>query len=82
VAVVLAAESHHADILPLLQRDGVDVPGAVESQRYISLDVADSLPALVAGGSRDGVRSASGEYSHLLDAVEAEAKKHIKVAVG
>jgi DNA-binding NarL/FixJ family response regulator len=82
VAVVVAAQSHRADILQLLQRDGVDVPGAVESQRYISLDVTDALPALVVGGLRDAVRSASGEYSHLLDAVEVAAKKHIKVAVG
>lgn len=82
VAIVVATESHQADILQLLQRDGVDVPGVVESHRYISLDAVDSLRSLVVDGWDDEARTAGGEYHDLLDAVKTATKKNLKIAVG
>jgi len=42
--IVLATDSHRAGILEKLRDDGVDVCAAVDEQRYIPLDVADSEP--------------------------------------
>jgi DNA-binding NarL/FixJ family response regulator len=42
--IVLATDSHRAGILQKLRDAGVDVCAAIDEQRYIPLDVADSEP--------------------------------------
>jgi len=68
--VVLATPSHRTSILKRLKEEGVDVGAAVEQQRHILLDAADSLPAF---------RFAE----HLTrEAVTAANERNLRVGVG
>ena len=40
-AVLVATDTHRADVLQRLQSDGVDVAGAIEQGNYIPLDAVN-----------------------------------------
>jgi DNA-binding NarL/FixJ family response regulator len=77
--ILIATESHRNCLLQKLQAGGVDVSAAVEQQRYISLDVAASLPTFI---SPNPVRFAKGSRPLLVEAAKAATDKHPHVAVG
>ena len=79
--VVIATESHRADILRRLEAGGLDIASA-EPTRYILLDVADSLATLVDRGPRDPVPSMKDTGRPLEQAVKAATEKGLHVAVG
>ena len=68
--VVLATPSHRINILKRLKEEGVDVGAAVEQQRYIPLDAADSLPAFRLAEHLTG------------EAVTAAKERNLRVGVG
>jgi len=80
VAVMIASESHHTSISQRLRSSGVDIDAAVEQNRYISLDIADSLSSVK--GVFDGDRLATGASFRTVEAVRAAEKRHLHVAVG
>jgi hypothetical protein len=55
-AIVVATESHRQSLLPRLQAYGVDVGSAVESERYLALDAADTLAEVLVNGALDAGR--------------------------
>ena len=60
-AIVVATESHRESLLPRLQAHGLDIGTAIEQGRYVALDAADTLSALMRNGMPDPVR-----FSNLL----------------
>jgi DNA-binding NarL/FixJ family response regulator len=80
--IVIATDLHQKGLLQRLQARGVDVAALVEQKRYISLDVADSLPTFMVDGSPDPVRLAKAVRDPIVEAAEAATEKHLQFAVG
>jgi len=49
-AIVVATESHRANLLPRLQVYGVDIGAAIEQGRYLALDADDALSTFMRDG--------------------------------
>jgi hypothetical protein len=79
--ILIATDLHQRGLLQKLQERGVDVAALVEQKRYISLDVADSLPTLLVDGSTDPVRLAKAVRHPMVEASEAATEKHLQFAV-
>jgi DNA-binding NarL/FixJ family response regulator len=79
--IVIATESHRADILRRLEADGLDIATAAQ-QRYIPLDVADSVSTFVDRGSRELVPLTKDTRDPLHQAVMVATQKGLHVAVG
>lgn len=77
VAVVLASESHHIDILEKLKADGVNVGIAEEQKFYIPLELADSLT--VNDLSEEGM---TGDSYAAVEAVRTAVERGIRATVG
>jgi DNA-binding response OmpR family regulator len=69
-AIVVATESHRESLLPRLQAHGLDIGTAIEQGRYVPLDAADTLSALMRNGVPDPVR-----FSNLLGNLIATVSK-------
>ena len=69
-AIVVATESHRESLLPRLQAHGLDIGTAIEQGRYVALDAADTLSALMRNGMPDPVR-----FSNLLGNLIATVSK-------
>ena len=82
VVILIATDSHQRSLLQRLQARGMDVAALVDQKRYISLDVADSLPAFMVGNSPDPARLAKAIRDHLVEAAKAANEKHLQLAVG
>ena len=80
--ILIATDLHQRGLLQRLQARGVDVAALVEQKRYISLDVADSLPTLMVDGSPDPVRLAKVVRDPIVEAAKAATEKHLQFAVG
>jgi DNA-binding NarL/FixJ family response regulator len=80
--ILIATDLHQRGLLQKLQERGVDVAALVEQKRYISLDVADSLPTFMVDGSPDPVRLAKAVRHPMVEAAEAATEKHLQFAVG
>jgi len=80
--ILIATELHQRGLLQRLQALDVDVAALVEQKRYISLDVADSLPRFMVDGSPDPVRLAKAVRDPLVEAAKATTEKHLQFAVG
>jgi len=80
VAVVIASESHHANIRQRLRSSGVDVDAVVEGEYYIPLDLADSLSTVKSAS--DGDRLVTGASYRTLEAIRGAVERHLHVAVG
>jgi KaiC/GvpD/RAD55 family RecA-like ATPase len=80
-AIVVATESHRDTLLLQLQTYGLDVGKAIDQGRYIALDAADALSALMLGGMPDPVQF-MGTLGHLIKKATAAAKeKHARVSI-
>ena len=82
VVILIATDLHQRGLLQRLQARGVDVAALVEQKRYISLDVADSLPTFMVDGSPDPVRLAKGVRDPIVEAAKAATEKHLQFAIG
>lgn len=80
-AVVIATESHRINLISRLQADGIDIEAAIQEGRYIALDVADSVPTFIVGGTPDSVRFMEMLGNLLLTASKATTGKHRRVAL-
>ena len=80
--ILIATDLHQGGLLQRLEARGVDVAALVEQKRYISLDVADSLPTFMVDGSPDPVRLTKDVRHLMAEAVKAATEKHLHVAVG
>jgi DNA-binding NarL/FixJ family response regulator len=55
-AIVVATESHRNNLLPRLRAQNLDIAVAIEQGRYIPLDAADTLEALMVNSMPDPTR--------------------------
>jgi DNA-binding NarL/FixJ family response regulator len=55
-AIVVATESHREGFARRLEQEGIDVEGATQKGKYISLNVTETLSGLLVNGSLDRVR--------------------------
>jgi KaiC/GvpD/RAD55 family RecA-like ATPase len=78
--VVIATESHQANLLQHLRTDGVDVDAAAERKLYIPLDVSDSLPTVMGAATGDGF--ARGVPHAIVEALRTAKERHLHLAVG
>lgn len=79
-AIVVATESHRESLLPRLQTHGLDIGDAIEQGRYIALDAADALSAIMVNELPDAVRFFKLLGNLIVTAAEA-AKKDARVAI-
>jgi DNA-binding NarL/FixJ family response regulator len=80
-AIVAATESHRTRLLPRLQACGVDVDAAIEHGRYIALDAAETLSAIMVNDLPDPVRFLELLGDLIVAATEAAKGKHPRVSV-
>jgi len=79
--LVVATESHRANLLQQMRADGVDVDAAAERNLYISIDVPDSLsPAMDTSIGEDGFPKAVPHA--VVEALRATKERHLHLAVG
>ena len=79
--VVIATESHRANLLQQLRADGVDVDAASERKLYIPLDVFESLPTVM-DILTDGDGFAKGVPHAMVEALRTAKERHLHLAVG
>jgi KaiC/GvpD/RAD55 family RecA-like ATPase len=80
-AIVVATESHRDNLFPELQACGLDIGAAVEQGRYIAVDAADTLSAIMFNGMPDPDRFMKAFGSLVLRAANAAKGGHSHVAV-
>ncbi len=80
--ILIATDLHQRGLLKRLQARGMDVAALVDQKRYISLDVAGSLPTFMVDGSPDPVRLAKAVRDPIVEAAKAATEKHLQFAVG
>jgi len=80
--IMIATDLHQRGLLQRLQAGGMDVAALVDQKRYISLDVADSLPTFMVDDSPDPVRLAKAVRDPIMEAANAAKEKHLQFAVG
>jgi DNA-binding response OmpR family regulator len=80
-AIVVATESHRDSLLPRLQTLGLDMGAAIEQGRYIALDAADTLSALMLNGMPDPVRFLNLLGNLSMSASKAATGKKARVAI-
>jgi DNA-binding NarL/FixJ family response regulator len=78
--IVLATESHRNSLLLRLQARGLDVAAAIEQGRYISLDAAGTLSALMVNDRFDRARFLKFTGELVAKAVAAVKQEHGRVA--
>ena len=79
--LVVATESHRANLLQQMRADGVDVDAAAERNLYISIDVADALSTFIDTSiGEDGLPS--GVPQAIVKALRAAKERHLRLAVG
>jgi DNA-binding NarL/FixJ family response regulator len=80
--ILIATDLHQRGLLQRLQARGMDVAALVDQKRYISLDVADSLPTFMVDDSPDPVRVAKAVRDPIVEAAKAAKEKNLQFAVG
>jgi DNA-binding NarL/FixJ family response regulator len=78
-AIVVATEPHRNDLLERLQEHGLDIDGAVEQGRFISLDAAETLSTFMVNDLPDPDRFL-GAARNLITST-AKAGKSLRVAI-
>jgi DNA-binding NarL/FixJ family response regulator len=81
VVIVIVTDSHRARLLPKLEADGVDVPGAIEQGRYIPLNIVDTLSRLVVNDMPDPVRCMKVVRDLIMGAAKGLQGANRRVAV-
>ena len=79
--LVVTTESHRANLLHQLRANGVDVDIAAERNLYISIDVPDSLSAVV-DTSTDENGFPNGVCQAIVEELRAAKERHLRLAVG
>ncbi len=80
-AIVLATKSHRDSLLQRLKAEGVDTDGALQQGTYISLDVTDTLSAIMVNGLPDPVRFFGGIGGSIEAAAKAAKSEQPQVVV-
>jgi len=75
-AIVIATESHRESLLVELKSADLDIVGAIDEGRYISLDAADTLLMLMVNGMPDPVRVLELFGDLIVMATEALKREH------
>jgi len=80
-AVVFATESHRKSLLQRLAKQGVDVGLAIQDGTYISIDVAESVSAIMVNDLPDPIRFFSGIGGLIETAARAAKSGQPRVVV-
>ena len=80
-AIVVATESHRNNLLSRLRAQDLDIAVAIEQGRYIPLDAADSLTALMDNGMPDPARLLKCLGDLIVRATKAAKGQQGRVAV-
>jgi len=80
-AIVVATESHRDSLLPRLEAQGVNIAAAIAQGRYIPLDAADTLSAVMLNGMPDPVRFLNLIGSLIVTASKAAGREQARVAI-
>jgi DNA-binding NarL/FixJ family response regulator len=80
-AIVVATESHRESLLLRLQAHGLDIGTAIEQGRYIPLDAADTLSALMLNGMPDPGRFLNLLGNLIVTVSKAVTGKQARVAI-
>ncbi len=78
--IVVASESHRNNLLPRLQASGLDIGGAIEQGRYISLDRAEILSTFMVNDMPDPMRFLKTTGDLILNAAKAAKGERPRVA--
>jgi hypothetical protein len=78
---VIATESHRKSLVQRLQKHGVDVAAAIEQERYVSLDVADTLSIVMVNDLPDAARCIEVAGDLVMKAAKAAQREPPRVAV-
>jgi CheY-like chemotaxis protein len=79
--VIIATESHRANLLQQLRSDGVDIDVAAERKLFFPLDVSDSLPTVMETfAEEDGI--AKGVPHAIVEALRTAQERHLHLAIG
>jgi hypothetical protein len=79
--LVVATESHRHSLLPRLLAYGSDIGAAIERGRYMALDAAQTLSALLLNGVPDPVRFFKFLGGGIVTAAEAVKGEQGRVAI-
>jgi DNA-binding NarL/FixJ family response regulator len=80
VAVAIATESHHEDLVQMLKARGVDVDGAIREGTYIPVDVVKSLSTFMVNGMPDSDQFLEIVGGLIRAAAKAGKREHSRVA--
>jgi DNA-binding response OmpR family regulator len=80
-AIVVATESHRESLLPRLQAQGLDIGTATEQGRYVALDAADTLAALMLNGMPDPDRFLNCLGNLIMTVSKAATGKQAHVSI-
>jgi len=81
VVLVVATESHRANLLQQLRVDGVDVDAVAKRKLYISLDVPESQsPVMGTSTGQDGFPE--GMPHAIVEALRTAKERRVRLAVG
>lgn len=80
-AIVVATESHRDSILRRLQAHGLHIDAAIKEGRYIALDAADTLSALMVNGMVDSIRFFKLLGDLIVNAADSAKGEHARVAI-
>ena len=79
--IVVATESHHADLLQRLSADGLNVAAKIEQWSYIPLNVTDTLSSFMVNDSPDPVLFRKLTSHLITEAAKGTKGEHPRVAV-
>jgi DNA-binding NarL/FixJ family response regulator len=80
-AIVVATEPHRDSLLPRLQAHGLDIGASIEQGRYIALDAADGLSAIMHNDMPDPVRFFKLLGNLIVTAAGAAKREKGRVAI-
>jgi KaiC/GvpD/RAD55 family RecA-like ATPase len=80
-AIVVATESHRESLLPRLQSHGLDIGTVIAQGRYVPLDAADTLSALMLNGMPDPVRFSNLWGNLIVTVSKAVMGKQARIAI-
>jgi DNA-binding NarL/FixJ family response regulator len=81
-AIVVATESHREGLLPRLHAYGLDVGAAIEEGRYIALDAAETVSAIMVNDVPDPTRFLKAADNLIRVAGDAAKGEQPRVAIG
>lgn len=78
--LVVATESHRANLLQQMRADGVDVDGAAERNLYISIDAADALSTVIDPSLGEDLPD--GVPQAIVETLRAAKERRLRLVVG